>query len=99
MSSLTLPVTVIDEADSGLVRQRWIFTLVGDRLVLDRYHHERRFSQGQEYHTTKFYDRQWDGEQYGDWQWLGADDVPWSEKVEREALNELMGRITVTMET
>jgi hypothetical protein len=95
MSPLTSPVTVVDEADSGLVRQRWVFTLIGDRLVLDRYHHERRYSQSQNYQTTKFFDRQWDGTEYGEWQWLTAGEVPWDDELKTQALAELVGRIEV----
>lgn len=96
MSPLTSPITVVDEATSGLVRQRWIFTLVGERLVLDRYHHERRYAKSQEWQTTKFYDRDWDGVEYGDWQWLSADEVPWDEDLEGEAKAELVSHILVT---
>ena len=96
MSPLTSPITVVDEAASGLVRQRWIFTLVGERLVLDRYHHERRYAKSQEWQTTKFYDRNWDGEVYGDWQWLTADEVPWDDDLETEARAELASRVSVT---
>jgi hypothetical protein len=89
------PIVVVEEAPSGLIRQRWVFSLVGTVLVLDRYHHERRFSKIGDFKTTKFYDRRHDGEDYGDWQWLTADEVPWDEELPGLARAELMTRITV----
>lgn len=89
------PIVVVEEAPSGLIRQRWVFSLVGTKLVLDRYHHERRFSKSGQFHTTKFYDRTHDGEDYGDWQWITVDDVPWDEDLDGLARAELMSRISV----
>lgn len=90
------PIVVVDDAPSGLVRQRWVFSLVGTSLILDRYHYERRFSKSGEFKTTKFYDRVHDGEDYGDWQWLTIDEVPWDVDLPGLARAELMVRITVT---
>lgn len=89
------PIVVVDEAPSGLIRERWVFSLVGTELVLDRYHHERRYSKSGEFKTTKFFDRGHDGEDYGDWQWMSADEVPWDGDLEGLAMAELMARITV----
>jgi hypothetical protein len=95
--ALSEPIVVVREAPSGLVRERWVFTLVGTTLILDRYHHERRYSKVDDFKTTKFYDQDHDGEDYGDWTWLGIDDVPWDD-VETLAMTELMARFKVTKE-
>lgn len=96
MSVLGKPVTVVELSDSGLIRERWIFSLQGRHLVLDRYHHERRYATTQEFRTTKFYDRQREpGEEYGDWQWLEEGEVPWDEELQSQAVSELMSRISV----
>ena len=68
----------------------------GQRLVLDRYHYERRYATTQEFRTTKFYDRtRGPGEEYGDWAWLDEDGVPWDEELQSQALGELMSRVQV----
>lgn len=100
MSVLEKPVTVVELSDSGLVRQRWVFSLRGPWLVLDRYHHERRYSTEQPFKTTKFYDRHREpGEKYGDWQWLSESDVPWDDELQSQAVAELMSRISVVRES
>ena len=69
-SVLEKPVSVSELSDSGLIRQRWVFSLRGASLVLDRYYYERRYATTQSFKTTRFYDRLRDpGEEYGDWQW------------------------------
>jgi hypothetical protein len=75
-----------------------VFSLVGTQLVLDRYHHERRYSKSGEFRTNKFYDRDHDGEDYGDWQWLTAAEVPWDDDLKGLAMAELMARVTVKKE-
>jgi len=38
----------------------------------------------------KFYDRsKTNGEEYGDWTWLGEEDVPWDTDIQGQALAEL----------
>ena len=83
------------EAPSGLIRQRWVFSVLNTKLVLDRYHHERRHSRSQNFKTTKFYDRHQEGEEYGDWIWLSEDEVPWDEAVRADALAVLAARYDV----
>jgi len=91
------PIVVVEEAPSGLIRERWVFSLEGSSLILDRYHHERRFSKTGTFKTTRFYDREHDGEEYGDWQWLTAEDVPWNVELEAKAKATLVARVTVTL--
>jgi hypothetical protein len=91
------PIVVVEEAPSGLTRERWVFSLVGTKLILDRYHHERRFTATGVFKTTKFFDREHDGEEYGDWQWLTAEEVPWDEDLETAARTELAARVTVVI--
>lgn len=99
-SVLEKPVTVVELSDSGLIRQRWVFSLRGPWLVLDRYHYERRFSTEQAFRTTKFYDRLRDlDEEYGDWQWLKESEVPWDDELQSQALAELMGRVRVARQS
>lgn len=95
MSTLSRPVTVVSLSDSGLVRQKWVFSIEGPRLLLSRYYHERRYSTTQEFKVVKFYDRLRDGEDYGDWQWLEESEVPWDETLQKQALGEFMSRIQV----
>lgn len=90
------PITVVEESDSGYIRQRWIFSFQGDLLVLDRYSYERRFSAGGQFQVQRFYDRGWDGEPYGSWTWLTADEVPWDDDLKAAALAEVAKRIRVT---
>ena len=89
------PVTVIELSDSGLIRERWVFSLQGQRLVLDRYHYERRYATTQPFKTTKFYDRLREGEEYGDWVWLDEGAVPWDEELQSQAIGELVSRVQV----
>ena len=87
-------------SDSGLVRQRWVFSLQGSTLILDRYHHERRYSTEQAFKTTKFYDKaRRPDEHYGDWQWLKESEVPWDEDLRNLAVAELMSRIRVVRQS
>ena len=77
MSAFGKPVAVTELSESGLIRERWIFSLQGQLLVLDRYHYERRWSVSQEFKVVKFYDRgRLAEEDYGDWQWLAEAEVP-----------------------
>jgi len=90
------PITVIELSDSGLIRERWVFSLLGQRLVLDRYHYERRYATTQPFKTTKFYDRgRVPGEEYGDWVWLDESAVPWDEELQSQAIGELMSQVQV----
>lgn len=94
------PITVIELSDSGLIRERWVFSLHGQRLVLDRYHYERRYATTQPFKTTKFYDRTREpGEEYGDWVWLDEDGVPWDEELRSQAVGELMSRVQVVRQS
>jgi hypothetical protein len=96
MSPLEKPVTVTDLSDSGLIRQRWVFSLRNSWLVLDRYLYERRYATTQEFRTVKFYDRhRGPKENYGDWQWLEENEVPWDDDLQNQALIELASRIHV----
>jgi hypothetical protein len=93
------PITVIELSDSGLIRERWVFSLQGQRLVLDRYHYERRYATTQPFKTTKFYDRLREDEEYGDWVWLTEDGVPWDEELQSQAIGELMSRVRVVRQS
>jgi hypothetical protein len=97
MSPLRKPVVVSELSDSGLIRQRWIFTLAAEQyLLLDRYHYERRRSLNQEFKTVKFYDRsRKPDEEYGDWQWLEEAEVPWTGGLKNQARNKLIDRLGV----
>lgn len=95
MSVLEKPVSIVELSDSGLIRQRWVLSLHGAVLVLDRYHYERRYSTEQPFKTIKFYDRVRDGEDYGDWQWLEENEVPWDEDLQNQAAVELISRVRV----
>lgn len=100
MSALGKPVAVTELSESGLIRERWIFSLQGQILVLDRYHYERRWSVGQEFKVVKFYDRhRVPEEDYGDWQWLAEAEVPWDEELQSQALSELMSRFQVVRQS
>lgn len=91
---LEKPVTVPELSDSGLIRQRWIFTLQGAWLLLDRYYYERRYATTQAFKVTKFYDRLREpSEEYGDWQWLKESEVPWDEDLQSQAVAELLSRV------
>jgi hypothetical protein len=97
---LEKPVTVAELSDSGLIRQRWVFSLRGPWLVLDRYIYERRYATTQEFKAVKFYDRHRDPEEsYGDWQWLGENEVPWDDDLQSQALVELMSRVHVVRQS
>lgn len=68
--------------------------------MLDRYHHERRYSTEQAFKTTKFYDRHRSpGENYGDWQWLKESEVPWDEDLKGQALAEILNRLRVVRQS
>ena len=100
MTVLGKPVTVSDLSDSGLVKQRWVFSLNGTWLVLDRYYYDRRYATAQPFKTTRFYDRlRQPGEDYGDWQWLEEKDVPWDDELQSQAVFELVGRISVVRQS
>jgi hypothetical protein len=90
------PIVVVEEDPDGLLRERWVFSLIGTRLVLDRYHYERRSSRTVDFKTIKFFDRDHDGEDYGDWQWLTPEEVPWDEDLELMVRVELMTRIVIS---
>jgi hypothetical protein len=94
--SLGNPITVIELSNSGLIRERWVFSLHGQYLLLDRYYYERRYATTQEFRATKFYDRHRNpGEEYGDWQWLDESEVPWDEELQSQAVAELINRVQV----
>jgi len=94
--SVPKPITVTEESDSGFIRQRWVFSFQGDTLTLARYSYERRYSAGQEFLVTKFYDRgRQEGEDYGTWAWLTADDVPWDDELKARVIAEIAKRIRV----
>lgn len=96
MAGLSRPVELIDEAPSRLTRHRWVFSLLGNRLQLIRYHYERRRSSRGQFKTTKLYDCDRDPEEdYGDWAWLAEEDVPWDDELKGEALAKLAEFITV----
>lgn len=96
MAGLNKPVVLVEVSPGGLVRQRWVFILRGDRLLLERYHYERRRSKTADFKTAKLYDRDREpGEDYGDWIWLDEEDVPWDDDTKGEALGELVKHIEV----
>lgn len=96
MAGLNKPVVLVEASPGGLVRQRWVFTLRGDRLLLERYHYERRRSKAADFKTLKLYDRGRDpNEDYGDWVWLDEEDVPWDGDIKGEALAELVRHVEV----
>ena len=96
MTSLNAPITLTEEAPSGFIRERWVFSLVGSNLLLDRYYYERRWAKKQGYKVIKFYDRHRDDtEDYGDWEWITEDEVPWDEELSVQVRSELMTRIRV----
>jgi hypothetical protein len=100
VAALERPVTVIELSDSGLIRNRWVFSLQQSWLILDRYYYERRYATTQEFRVMKFYDRLRDpSENYGDWQWLEENDVPWDEDLQGLALTELLSRIQVVRQS
>ena len=100
MASLNAPITLTEEASSGFIRERWVFSLAGNDLILDRYYYERRWAKTQDYKVIKFYDRHRDTtEDYGDWQWITEEEVPWDEELTVEARNELMGRVRVVRQS
>lgn len=86
--------TVTIESDSSMIRQRWIFSVVGKALLLERYHYERRRSLNQQFATVKMYDRGND-RSYGDWTWLDEDDVPWDDEIQSLALDEFIAQWSV----
>jgi len=87
------PVTVVQEADDGLSRQKWVFVLEGPNLILDRYYVEV-LKQGA-YQVTHFYDRGDPEGGYGTWKWLTADEVPFDTELQAEALSEFVSRLNV----
>lgn len=96
MAGLNKPIVLVEESPSGLVRQRWIFTLLGNVLLLERYHYERRHTKKANFKVTKLYDRGREpDEDYGDWTWLNEEDVPWDEDLKGEALGELVRHVVV----
>jgi len=101
VAELTKPLTIVEEVPSGYVRERWVLSLVGDCLVLDRYYYERRWAKTQGFKVMKFYDRHHgpDEEDYGDWQWIPEDEVPWDEELTVQARNELMARVRVVRQS
>jgi len=100
MSALSKPIAVTELSESGLIRERWIFSVQGQLLILDRYHYERRWSVGQEFKVVKFYDRnRVAGEDYGDWQWLTEAEVPWDDDLQGQAISELMARFQVVRQS
>lgn len=100
MTPLGKPVTVAELSDSGLIRERWIFSLQGQQLVLDRYYYERRYTKKQQFKALKFYDRGRDPEEdYGSWRWLTEAEVPWDDELPNQALSELAGRIRVVRQS
>jgi hypothetical protein len=86
---------IIQETADKLCRLRWVFVLVGDYLMLDRFYYEERAWALDEYHVTKFYDRSDPEGGYGTWEWLRESDVPWNESLKGEALAELVKPFTV----
>jgi hypothetical protein len=84
---------VVQEADDGLSKQKWVFVLEGSNLILDRYYVEV-LSKGV-WKVTHFYDRGDPDGGYGTWKWLTVDEVPFDTELQAEALSELVSRITV----
>lgn len=93
--SLSKPIVVEAVSESQLIRQRWVFVVMGTRIVLDRYFYERRRSKRGSFKTTKFYDRRHDGEPYGNWTWLTEEEVPWDEDLKAEVFAGLAARFDV----
>jgi hypothetical protein len=91
------PVTVVEESESGFIRQRWVFSFHGDTLRLDRYSYERRYSASGQFQVTKFYDRGHDGEDYGTWTWLTAEEVPWDDDLKAAAIAEVVKRLRIEL--
>ena len=87
------PVTVVQEAEDGLSRQKWVFVLEGPHLVLDRYYVE--VLEKGTHKVTHFYDRGDPDGGYGTWKWLKVNEVPFDTELQAEALSELVSRITV----
>lgn len=101
MAALNTPITLTEEAPSGFIRERWVFSLVGIHLVLDRYYYERKWAKKQPFKVVKFYDRHRDPEDgdYGDWEWVTEDEVPWDEELTVQVRSELMSRVKVVRQS
>lgn len=97
--SLSKPIVIEALSQSELIRQRWVFQVMGHRILLDRYFYERRHSKGQVFKTTKFYDRRHDGENYGDWTWLTEAEVPWDEELRVDVAAAMVARFEVVRES
>jgi len=100
VSPPSTPVIVVEESSSGLTRQRWIFSVSGYHITLNRYHYERRHSKANGFKLMKFYDRGREpGETYGDWVWLDESAVPWDSNIQAKALAQFTQNITVGRES
>lgn len=97
--SLSKPIVIEALSESELIRQRWVFQVMGHRIMLDRYFYERRRSKSGKFKTTKFYDRAHDGENYGDWTWLSEDEVPWDEELRVDVAAAMVARFEVVRES
>jgi hypothetical protein len=89
------PYQVIQEAPNRLSRHRWIFVIEQNHLVLDRYHYEKRRKKADPYKLAKFYDASGNGDDYGNWEWVDENDVPWDEDLQGEALGEVVKTLLV----
>ena len=89
------PFQVVRESPNRLSRHRWVFSLEGNLLFLDRYHYEKRRRKSDGFKLAKFYDSEGDEGGYGEWEWLSESEVPWDEDIRGEALASVVNQIHV----